>query len=163
MTTIAPATRRAVLAPRVPARGRTVRPEGQARPALRLAPAGVSRARVRRGRVGATLVLVTVFALVTVVLFHVVLAQDQLQLDRLNVQISRAQREYEQRRLETSRLASPERILQEAQRLGLVLPTEPAQYLTVPGAPPLSADGNSTASTLEDWTKVKPHLGDQQS
>ena len=133
----------------------------RARPALRVAPVGASSARARRGRVGATLVLVTVFALVTVVLFHVMLAQGQLQLDRLNVQIARAQREYEQRRLETSRLASPERILQEAQRLGLAVPTEPAQYLTVPGAPPLSA-GDGTASTLEDWTKVKPHLGDQQ-
>src|SRR5713101_5929907 len=163
MTTVAPATRRAVLAPRRPVRASTRRP----RPPLRVAPvgttsAGATQARARRGRAGAALVLVTVFALVTVVLFHVMLASGQLRLDRLNLRIGRAQREYEQLRLETSRLASPERILQEAQRLGLAVPAEPARYLRVPDAPLLSADGNQTANTLEDWTKVKSHLGDQQ-
>ena len=59
-------------------------------------------------------------------MFHVVLAQNQLQLDRLNAQITKEQRTYEQRRLTASLLASPQRIIQEAERLGLVVPARPA-------------------------------------
>jgi len=114
------------------------------------------------GRVGALLAIVTVFALVTAVVFHVVLAQNQMELDRINVQIAKEQRVYEQRRLTASLLASPQRVIQEAERLGLVLPSEPAQYLFVPEAPmPKAADG-STAGTLGDWSKTKPSLGPQQ-
>ena len=64
-------------------------------------------------------------------MFHVVLAQNQLQLDGLNVQITKEQRTYEQRRLTASLLASPQRIIQEAERLGLVVPPDPPQYLYV--------------------------------
>ena len=114
------------------------------------------------GRVGALLALVTVFALVTAVVFHVVLAQNQMELDRLNVQITKAQRTYEQRRLTASLLASPQRVIQEAERLGLVQPPEPAQILYVPGAPLPVTDDGSTADTIADWSKTKPSLGPQQ-
>jgi hypothetical protein len=114
------------------------------------------------GRVGAVLAIVTVFALVTAVVFHVVLAQNQMQLDRLNVQIAKAQRTYEQRRLTASLLASPQRVIQEAERLGLVLPSEAAQLLYVPNAPLPETDDGSTADTLGDWSKTKPSLGPQQ-
>jgi hypothetical protein len=102
-----------------------------------------------------------VFTLVSAVVFHVILAQGQLQLDQLTRDIEVARREYEQRRLETSMLASPQRIVQEAQRLGLVVPPDPPTYLEVPGAPVPAAAGSETATTLGDWKKVKPHLGDE--
>ena len=120
----------------------------------------------RRGRasggVGTLLAVFTVFALVSAVVFHVMLAQNQLQLDRLNTKIATEQRAYEQHRLTTSLLASPQRIIQEAERLGLVVPAEPAQYLYVPGAPMPSLGDGATADTLADWTKAKPSLGAQQ-
>jgi len=102
-----------------------------------------------------------VFALVSAVVFHVLLAQNQLELDRLNSRITTEQRTYEQRRLTTSLLASPQHIVQEAQRLGLVLPPEPPTYLEVPNAPmPATADGSST--TIADWSKTKPSLDPRQ-
>lgn len=129
----------------------------RARPKLRAVPA-----RARVGRMGALFALFTVFALVSAVVFHVVLAQHQLQLDRLNVRIAQEQRGYEQRRLTASLLASPQRIIQEAERLGLVVPAEPAQYLSVPGAPMPALGDGATAETLADWTKAKSSLGTRQ-
>ena len=111
---------------------------------------------------GTLLAFVTVFALVSAVVFHVVLAQYQLELDRLNGQIATEQRSYEQHRLTASLLASPQRIIQEAERLGLVVPPEPAQYLYVDGAPMPKTEDGSTADTIADWSKTKPSLGSQQ-
>ena len=108
------------------------------------------------------LALFTVFALVSAVVFHVVLAQHQLQLDHLNSQITKEQRTYEQRRLTASLLASPQRIIQEAERLGLVVPPDPPQYLYVDNAPLPGNDDGSTADTIADWSKTKPSLGPQQ-
>jgi cell division protein FtsL len=139
--------------PRVAPRVRSV---ARAKPALRMVP----RANARR-IVVVFIVLATVFTLVTAVVFHVVLAQSQLQLDRLDREISIARREYEQRRLEVSTLSSPQRITQEAHRLGLELPADPPTYLEVPGAPAPPPAAGQTATTLGDWKKVKPHLGDE--
>ena len=104
----------------------------------------------------------TVFALVTAVVFHVVLAQNQMELDHLNVQITKAQRTYEQNRLTASLLASPQRVIQEAERLGLVQPPGSVQILYVPNAPLPVTDDGSTADTIADWSKTKPSLGPQQ-
>jgi cell division protein FtsL len=114
------------------------------------------------GRLGALLALLTVFTLVTAVVFHVFLAQHQLELDSLNTQIAKEQRTYEQRSLTESMLASPQRIIQEAQRLGLVLPDEPAPTLIVPNAPLPKTDDGSTADTLKDWSNTKASLGPEQ-
>jgi cell division protein FtsL len=130
------------------------RPDVTSRPALRLA------SYTRSGRVATFVVLATIFTLVSAVVFHVMLAQGQLRLDGLSRDISTARREYEVRRLETSMLASPQRIIQEAQKLGLVVPPDPPTYLEVPGAKAAPAQGGETATTLGDWKKVKPHLGD---
>jgi cell division protein FtsL len=160
VTTIAAPPRRA------PARARTTATRARARSeGKQLAPRATAKATTKPlaiGRVGGVLAVVTIFALVSAVVFHVVLAQNQMELDRLNVQITKAQRTYEQRRLATNLLASPQRIIQEAQRLGLVVPTEPAQYLYVPNAPMPKTDDGSTASTIADWSKTKPSLGDPQ-
>ena len=150
MTTIAAPARRAS-----PARRRTT---------TRVArPTPKERASTRHvGRVGTLLALFTVFALVSAVVFHVVLAQNQLELDSLNAKIAKEQRTYEQRRLTASLLASPQRVIQEAERLGLVVPPDPAQYLYVDGAPmPERVDG-STSDTIADWSKTKPSLGPRQ-
>jgi cell division protein FtsL len=130
------------------------RPEVASRPALRLA------SYTRSGRVATFVVLAVIFTLVSAVVFHVILAQGQLQLDSLSREISDARREYEQRRLQTSILASPQRIIQEAQALGLVMPPDPPTYLEVPGAIVPPAPGGETVTTLGDWKKVKPQLGD---
>jgi hypothetical protein len=105
-------------------------------------------------------VVATIFTLVSAVVFHVVLAQGQLQLDGLDRKIDTARREYEERRLEVSTLASPRRIIEQAEALGLVMPDSPPTYLVVPGAPAPAAPGGGTATTLDDWKKVKRHLGD---
>jgi len=94
--------------------------------------------------------------------FHVVLAQNQMELDQLNGQIAKEQRTYEQRRLITSLLASPQHVIQEAERLGLVQPPAPPQVLYVPGAPLPVTDDGTTADTIADWSKTKPSLGPQQ-
>ena len=157
MTTIAAPPRRARSAP---ARGQS-RGQNRAPARAKAAPRAAAHP-LAIGRVGVLLAVVTVFALVTAVVFHVVLAQHQMQLDRLNVQIANEQRVYEQRRLTSSLLASPQRVIQEAERLGLVVPPEPAQYLWVPNAPMPKADDGSTADTITDWSKTKPSLGPQQ-
>jgi hypothetical protein len=109
------------------------------------------------------MVCTVVFVLVTAVVFHVVLAQHQLELDRLNGRIAVEQRSYEENRLTAAELASPDRIIQEAHRLGLVLPASPPQTLTVAGAPLPAGDQAATATTtLGDWTKAKSSLGHQQ-
>jgi hypothetical protein len=154
MTTVAAASRsarRSVTSARRPAREESA---ARAKPALSVVPA-----RAHAGRIGTLLALFTIFALVSAVVFHVVLAQNQLQLDQLNTRIAQEQRIYEQRRLTTSLLAAPQRIIQEAGRLGLGPPAEPAQYLYVPDAPMPSLDEGSTADTVADWTKVKGSLG----
>jgi hypothetical protein len=157
MTTVAAAPAR-VRRPSPQARRPAREDQGvRARPELRVVPA-----RARVGRVGTLLALFTVFALVSAVVFHVVLAQNQLQLDRLNVRIAQEQRLYEQRRLTTALLASPPRIIQEAEHLGLTVPAEPAQFLYVPKAPMPSLGDGTTADTLADWAKTKPSLGPQQ-
>ncbi|MFI5054020.1 MAG: hypothetical protein ACHQDE_06625 [Acidimicrobiia bacterium] len=139
-------------------------PTLRASPALRAAPPlRVATRRARTGRLGTLLAFTTVFALVSAVVFHVMLAQNQLQLDRLNGQIATEQRLYEQHRLVTSQLSSPERIIHEGERLGLVVPAAAPQTLFVPAAPLPATDTGATATTtLDDWTKAKPSLGSQQ-
>jgi cell division protein FtsL len=158
VTTIAAPPRRARTGTRSTSTRTTARRNA---PSAKAAPRAVARP-LAIGRIGVLLAIVTVFALVTAVVFHVVLAQHQMELDRLNVQIAKEQRVYEQRRLTTSLLASPQRVIQEAERLGLVLPPEPAQYLYVPDAPMPRADDGSTAETITDWSNTKSSLGPQQ-
>jgi cell division protein FtsL len=157
VTTIAAPPRRARSAPaRGQARGQTRAPtRAKAAPRAAAHPFAI-------GRVGMLLAVVTVFALVTAVVFHVVLAQHQMQLDRLNGQITKEQRVYEQRRLDTATLASPQNVIQQAERLGLVQPGVSATTLYVPDAPLPKTDDASTDSTIADWSKTKPSLGPQQ-
>jgi len=170
MSPVAAARRREAtsVAPAPPARApRTHAPVARARRA-RAEPARVprvpraTRSRSGTGRAATVVVIATVLALVTAVVFHVVLAQHQMELDRINASIVREQRRYEQDQLTVSALAAPQRVIADAERLGLVVSPVPAQYLWVPGAPMPSASDGGTATTFADWTKVKSRLGDQQ-
>ena len=123
-----------------------------------------TRAREPRGhgRVLAIAAVGTVIALVFAVVFHVILAQGQLQLDSMSTQIAKEQHTYEARRLELAKMSAPDRIIGEAERLGLVLPPAPPTYLTVAGAPTPASETEQPSTTLSDWKAVKPHLGDPQ-
>jgi len=155
----------AVAAPAARARPERVRARrAPARPRdMRVAAPARSTTRARSGWVSTVLVGSVLFALVSAVVFHVVLAQNQLELDHLHAEIAAEQHAYEQNRLLTADLSSPARIVAEAERLGLVLPATPPQYLFVPDAPlPNPSDDTTSTTTLQDWAKAKPGLGDQQ-
>ena len=157
MTTIAAPSRRGRSATtRAPARTRRTAP-APTKPAARAATRSFAI-----GRLGGLLAVVTIFALVSAVVFHVVLAQNQMELDRLNGQIATEQRTYELRSLTAATLASPQHLIEEAMRLGLVEPAEPAEYLYVDKAPMPETDVGATADTLGDWSKTKPSLGSPQ-
>ena len=168
MTTIAAPPRRAPTrartATRAPAGTRVAARDSTTR-ATKRAPKEATQTATRSfavGRVGGVLAVLTILALVTAVVFHVVLAQNQMELDHLNGQIVKEQRTYERKSLAVAVLASPQRMISEAERLGLVQPDQPAEYLYVPGAPMPKANDGSTASTISDWSKTKPSLGPQQ-
>jgi hypothetical protein len=138
------------------------RPPARAAGAPRRPPiAAVPRVTPARSRGFAVAAVLTVVALVVAVVFHVILAQGQLELDNLSTRIASAQRVYETRRLAVARLSAPERIIDAASRLGLVLPPDPPTYLFVPGAP-TPTSGSNPSTTLGDWKQVKSHLGDPQ-
>jgi cell division protein FtsL len=139
------------------------RPPARAAGAPRRPPiAAVPRVTPARSRGFAVAAVLTVVALVVAVVFHVILAQGQLQLDHLDTQIAAERRQYEQLRLETSQLASPQRITEQAQRQGLIVPAEPPIYLEVPDAKVPAGRAVNPPSTLGDWEEVKPNLGDNQ-
>jgi len=119
-------------------------------------------AQPRTGLLATMLVVGTVLALVIAVVFHVVLAQHQMELDHINGQIAKEQRAYEKLRLSTASLSAPQRIIQEAERLGLVFPAQPPRYLAVPNAPMPTTGGGATDTTIDGWTKAKPSLGNPQ-
>ena len=166
MTTLAPAPPRTRPRPapaRVPSRTAAPRraPADRAHEAVGAFTHRRAQARTS-GRLAALLVVGTIAALVLAVVFHVFLAQRQMQLDQVNGQIEKAQRTYEEKHLQASMLSSPQHIIEEAQRLGLATPAEPAQYLTVPDAPQPLANAGDTSTTLSDYTKVKKELGTEQ-
>ena len=151
------------------------RTEPARRPATKVAPARsatrpASRPPVRttnavaarrsRAGLGVFVALAIVFVLVSAVVFHVFLAQGQLELDHLDQEIAAARRENEQRRLEVATSGSPQRVIEEAQRLGLVIPTEPPTYLAVVGAKAIDTAAANPTSTLGDSKQVKASTSD---
>ena len=134
------------------------------RPHLRAVDvAAMKRARRVRALLW-TLAVVVVCSLITAVGFHVVLAQSQLELEELRSQVAAQQHEYETQRLITAYLSSPERIVSEAEAIGMVTPEEAPIAVGVPTSPAtddsITVDGPST--TLADsWAQTKPYLADQ--
>jgi cell division protein FtsL len=127
--------------------------------------------RVRRRRIGlaavtgVTLIFVLMLGLVA---FQAKLAQDQLDLDRIERAAQDAEARYAQLRLRVAQLESPQRVVAEAKRLGLIRP-EPDQivYLRPPesaAAQAIAATGradprqSSGSANAAEWSQVKPLL-----
>lgn len=121
---------------------------------LQVVPA---RTQVRRRRRTILSAWATVIALLTIVAFHALLAQSQIALDRLEQQAEAAERRYEEARYERAQLASPQRITQRAQEMGLVLPAQPPQTVTVSGDDVPEAP-DAPSGTFGGYTQVKSTL-----
>jgi cell division protein FtsL len=102
--------------------------------------------------------VLTMVAVFTVVGFHAVLASSQLAIDRLEDRTAAAERRYDNARLEHAKLAAPQRIVQRANEMGLMLPAEPPTPVPVQGELPPAPD--ASGGTLNGWTGVKPTLGE---
>ena len=153
------------LAPARP--GRALQPEAapDERRHLRVVPPDYISARARRRRARRLVVLGGVgvaAALFGVVAFHVLLTQSQLNLQQLRSRAEAASVHQQQLRLEAAQLESPERVVEDAQRLGMVppatvrylsptpggsIPAPPAPPRTTPTTAPRAAPKPSTAKT----------------
>jgi len=140
--TPAPTTRR----PPAEAPRRATRPEQRH-------PSGAARPGARRRL--AFVVVAGIAIVLTIVGFHAVLAQNQVTIDRLRGDIAAAEGRYDEARYQNSVLASPARITQRAQELGMVVP--PGAPIAVPlmGAVPKRG---SSSDVMKDWSEVKRHL-----
>jgi cell division protein FtsL len=97
--------------------------------------------------------LAGVFALVLV---HVELTAHQLTLVRLQKQADAQQERYMKLRLEVAQLQSPERVVAQAQQLGMVPPVT-ITYVTASGdgAPAAAAAPSSSAPAGLAWAQTK--------
>jgi hypothetical protein len=91
----------------------------------------------------------------TIVGFHAVLAQNQVRIDRLRGEIDAAEARYNEARYQNSVLASPERITQRAQEIGLGVPTGAPIAVAIFGAVP---QRGSTSDVMDSYEEVKSHL-----
>ena len=128
------------LAPARPARG--PRPDAAPAPAerrhLRVVPEGYVSARTRRKRARLLVVLTGMAitaALFGVVAFHVVLTQNQLDIQHLRAEADAGSVKQQQLRLQVAQLESPERVVDAAQKLGMVPPAT-VRYLSPDGTAP---------------------------
>lgn len=137
-----------------------------ARPDLRVVREQArARATVRQRRLRAAMVAGGVLAgllLFALAAFHAVLVGNQLRIDELESRVADAQARYSASRLEVAELEAPERVVAEAQRLGMVAPPE-VTYLT-PSAglgssepAPVRATGAGDGQAAA-WSTVKPYL-----
>ncbi|MBV8161035.1 MAG: hypothetical protein JO265_08945 [Acidimicrobiia bacterium] len=134
-------------APARPARALRPEPSPAERRHLRVVPPDSLSARARRRRARALVVLVGMAiaaALFGVVAFHVVLTQNQLDLQHLRAEADAASVRQQQLRLQVAQLESPQRVVDDAQKLGMVPPAT-VQYLSPDGtAPPPQAQPPQT-------------------
>ena len=99
--------------------------------------------------------LVTVASLFTLVAFHVFAAQSAFELDKLAKQRTNEQLRYERLRDTVARQSSPDAVIAEAQRLGMVSASG-LQFIDAPAAAPRSAASPgppSLAAPTYDTTK----------
>jgi cell division protein FtsL len=128
---------------------------------LRVVPRGYVTTRARRRRARRLVVLAgaaIAAALFGVVAFHVVLTQNQLDIQHLQSEADAASVKQQQLRLQAAELESPERVVDAAQKLGMVPPAT-VHYLSPNGeAPPVKATPTTVparASALQTST-AKP-------
>lgn len=123
--------------------GRALQPEAvpAPRPHLRVVPPDFLTAKARRRRARRLVVLGGVVAaagLFSVVAFHVILTQGQLDIQQLEARAQAGSVQQQRLRLEAARLESPERVVQDGERLGMVPPAT-VHYLTPAGDPTATA------------------------
>src|SRR3954454_16928740 len=127
------------LAPARPARAPRpdAAPAPGERPHLQVVPSRYVAARARRKRARRLVVLTgagITAVLFGVVAFHVVLTQNQLDIQHLSSEADVASVKQQQLRLQAAQLESPERVVDAAQKLGMVPPAT-VRYLSPDGAP----------------------------
>jgi cell division protein FtsL len=144
------------LAPARPTRA--PRPDAAPAPAerrhLRVVPPGYVSVRTRQKRARLIVVLGGVAlaaALFAVVAFHVVLTQNQLNLQHLQSEADAASVKQQQLRLQVAQLESPERVVDAAQKLGMVPPAT-VHYLSPNGTPGVSKPAPVPAPTSKVTT-----------
>lgn len=143
------------LAPARPTRA--LRPDAAPAPApaeprhLRVVPPGYVSPRTRQRRARLLVVLIgaaIAAALFGVVAFHVVLTQNQLDIQHLQSEADAASVKQQQLRLQVAQLESPERVVDAAQKLGMVPPAT-VHYLSPNGtAAPLKPVSAPTPTTV---------------
>jgi cell division protein FtsL len=116
-------------------------------------------------KTGVSLTALLFGGLFGVAVSHALLIEGQLRLDRLDQQVAEEQARYERLRLDVAELESPERILTDAQEMGMV-PPQDVTWLTPDQAAATSAtqgegeaSGSGAAPTGTSWEDVKPYLG----
>ncbi len=158
-----------------PARRRAApRPEAApARPQLRVLTPGAAVEADRRKLVRLLVVVaatVAALCLFGIVVFHVMLTQNQFRLDALQDQALERQAEFDRLRLQVAELESPDRIVADAQQLGMV-PAPKVVYLTPTVEEPTGRTGGPESAAPSrgpseagvagaSWSVVKPHLAD---
>jgi hypothetical protein len=112
-------------------------------------------------------ILVAMFVLIG---GHVLLAQNQATLDQLRREVTENRNQYDAVRLEVAQLRSPDRIISEAEALGLrepktvqyvqpvpITPSQSAKALAPDQSPALTDDASSQQK-VERWEEIKPKL-----
>lgn len=125
---------------------RVVRPGERRRIRLHLTP-----------RAGITLTVLLFVALFAVAASHALLIESQGRLDRLEQQVAREQARYEGLQVERANLEAPDRILSDAEKLGMV---EPAEVDWLPQSQAVDRDGEEAGPETPDtsYPDVKPYL-----
>lgn len=111
-------------------------------------------------RAGVTLTVLLFVALFAVAVSHALLVESQARLDQLDDEVAEEQTRYEQLRADVAELEAPERIMAEAQGMGMVEPADPV-YIQPdrPVEQGSETETDDTDSTDTSWSDVKPILG----
>jgi hypothetical protein len=145
-----------------PARtGRALQPEAtpEERRHLRVVPPDYISARARRRRARRLVVLGgfgVAGTLFGVVAFHVVLTQSQLNLQQLRSKAEAASVHQQQLRLQAAQLESPERVVADAQRLGMVPPATVRYLSPTPAGATLPPPRTTPTTAVPRPAALKP-------
>jgi cell division protein FtsL len=116
----------------------------------------------------AVAVVVVFVVMLGLVAFQAKIAQDQLRIDKMEGDLDDAEGQLSRLRLQIAQLEAPERIVAEAQKLGLQRPgpdqirqitpkPEAVGEVLAAGGPALGARPGGSGD-LDDWSELKPIL-----
>ncbi|TMK89624.1 MAG: hypothetical protein E6G57_00395 [Actinobacteria bacterium] len=146
------------LAPARPTRVLRPEPTPAERRHLRVVPPNYVSVRIRQRRARLLVALAgaaIAAALFGVVAFHVVLTQNQLDLQHLRIQADAASVKQQQLRLQVAQLESPERVVDDAQKLGMVPPAT-VRYLSPDGTAPTPTTAPTRAAAPKTYASKPP-------